>query len=142
MADGPLPYGSPLSLESAKRAMAAAEAEAKKNDWPVVIFILDSTGHALMMQRRDNTQYGSIRVAEGKARTALEFRRTSKAFQDLIAKGERALGFLSFEGITAVQGGVPIVAGGKIVGAIGVSGVTSDQDEQVALAGAQAVAND
>ena len=142
MADGPLPYGPPITLDSAKRAMAAAEAEAKKNDWPVVIFILDSTGHAVMMQRRDNTQYGSIRVAEGKARTALEFRRTSKAFQDLIAKGERALGFLSFEGITAVQGGVPIVAGGKIVGAIGVSGVTSDQDEQVALAGAQAVAGD
>ena len=142
MADGPMPYGPPLSLESAKRAMAAAEAEAKKNDWPVVIFILDSTGHAVMMQRRDNTQYGSIRIAEGKARTALEFRRSSKAFQDLIAKGERALGFLSFDGITAVQGGVPIVAGGRIVGAIGVSGVTSDQDEQVALAGAQAVAGD
>ena len=140
MADGPLPYGSPISLDSAKRVMAAAEAEAKKNDWPVVIFILDSTGHAVMMQRRDNTQYGSIRVAEGKARTALEFRRTSKAFQDLIAKGERGLGFLSFEGITAVQGGVPIVADGKIIGAIGVSGVTSDQDEQVALAGAQAAA--
>src|SRR5437879_693316 len=123
MADGPLPYGSPITLESAKRAMAAAEAEATKNGWPVVIFILDSTGHAVMMQRRDNTQYGSIRVAEGKARTALEFRRPSKAFQDLIAKGERGLGFLSFEGITAVQGGVPIVAGGKIIGAIGVSGV-------------------
>jgi uncharacterized protein GlcG (DUF336 family) len=140
MADGPLPYGTPITLDSAKRVMAAAEAEAKKNDWPVVIFILDSTGHPVMMQRLPNTQYGSIRVAEGKARTALDFRRSSKVFQDVIGKGERGLGYLTFDTITAVQGGVLIVVDGKITGAIGVSGVTSDQDEQIALAGVHALA--
>ena len=138
--EGPLQYGPPLTLEEAKKAMAAAEAEARKNNWPVVIFILDSTGHPVMMQRLDNTQYGSIEVAEGKARTALNFRRPSKAFQDLIAGGGPAHGFLTFSSITAVQGGVLMMHAGKIIGAIGVSGVKSDQDEQIAMAGVNAVA--
>ena len=136
--DGPIPYGPPIGLEVAKKAMAAAEAEATKNKWPVVICILDSTGHIVMLQRLDNTQYGSLVVAEGKARTALDFRRPSKALQDTIGTGGGKLGFLSFSNITAVQGGVLITAEGKIIGAIGVSGVMSDQDEQIALAGAAA----
>jgi uncharacterized protein GlcG (DUF336 family) len=74
------PYGSPISLDAAKKAMAAAEAEAVKNNWPMAIVILDSTGHTVMIHKLDNTQYGSIRVAEDKAHTALDFRRPSKVF--------------------------------------------------------------
>jgi len=81
------PYGSPISLDAAKKAMAAAEAEAVKNNWPMAIVILDSTGHTVMIHKLDNTQYGSIRVAEDKAHTALDFRRPSKVFEDLVAQG-------------------------------------------------------
>lgn len=140
MSQGPTPYGAPITLAAAKKVMAAAEAEAMANGWPVVIYIVDSGGQVVMLQRADNTQYGSIVVAEGKARTALNFRRPSKAFQDIIAGGGPALGYLSFANITAVQGGLPIIVDGKIVGAIGVSGVTSAQDEQIAAAGIKAVA--
>lgn len=139
MSQGPAPYGAPITLEAAKKVMAAAEAEANANNWSVVIYILDSGGNAVMLHRLDNTQYGSLVVAEGKARTALNFRRPSKAFQDLIAGGGPAHGFLTFNNITAVQGGLPIIIDGKIIGAIGVSGVTSAQDEQIAGAGIKAL---
>lgn len=139
MSQGPTPYGAPITLDAAKKVMAAAEAEANANGWPVVIYIVDSTDHLVMVQRLDNTQYGSLVVAEGKARTALNFRRPSKAFQDLIAGGGPAHGFLTFPHITAVQGGLPIIVDGKIIGAIGVSGVTSAQDEQIASAGIKAI---
>src|SRR5262249_43178796 len=79
------PYGPPIGLEAAKKAMAAAEAEAVKNNWPMAIVILDSTGHIVMLHRLDNTQYGSIRVAQDKAQTALDFRRPSKVFEDSVA---------------------------------------------------------
>src|ERR1700736_6824899 len=81
------PYGPPIGLEAAKKAMAAAESEAMKNNWPMAIVILDSTGHTVMTHKLDNTQYGSIRVAEDKAHTALDFRRPSKVFEDLVAQG-------------------------------------------------------
>jgi glc operon protein GlcG len=139
MSQGPAPYGAPITLDAAKTIMAAAEAEAKANGWPVVIYIVDAGGQVVMLQRADNTQYGSIVVAEGKARTALNFRRPSKAFQDLIAGGGPTLGYLTFNHITAVQGGLPIIVDGKIIGAIGVSGVTSAQDEQIASAGIKAL---
>ncbi len=139
MSQGPTPYGAPITLEDAKKVMAAAEAEAKSNGWPVVIHIVDSTDHLVLVQRLDNTQYGSLIVAEGKARTALNFRRPSKAFQDLIGGGGPGHGFLSFPHITAVQGGLPIIVDGKIIGAIGVSGVTSAQDEQIGAAGIKAL---
>jgi glc operon protein GlcG len=131
------PYGTPITLDGARKAMAAAEAEAAKNNWPVAIAILDSTGHIVMLHKLDNTQYGSIHIAEGKAHTALDFRRPSKAFEDGLANptGVRVLSF----GITVAEGGVPITVDGKIVGAIGVSGVLSSQDAQVARAGADAV---
>lgn len=140
MSQGPTPYGAPITLDDAKKVLAAAEVEARANNWPVVIFVLDSGGHMVAAQRMDNTQYGSLVVAEGKARTALMFRRPSKAFQDLIAGGGPGHGFLSFNHITAVQGGLPIIVDGKVVGSIGVSGVTSAQDEQIAAAGIKAVA--
>src|SRR5262245_1609421 len=132
----PAPYGVPMSLDAAKKAMAAAEAEAKKNSWPVAIAILDTTGSLVMLQKLDNTQTGSVEIAIGKARTALDFRRPTKAMQDVVAGGGAGLRLLSARNVLALEGGVPVMADGKIVGAIGVSGVMSDQDAQVAMAGA------
>jgi uncharacterized protein GlcG (DUF336 family) len=132
------PYGSPISLDAAKKVMAAAEAEAVKNNWPMAIVILDSTGHPVMLHRLDNTQYGSIRVAEDKAQTALDFRRPSKVFEDLVAQGGIGMRTLGLRGATPLEGGVPISVDGKIIGAIGASGGTAPQDGQVAKAGADA----
>jgi glc operon protein GlcG len=85
------PYGEPISLATAKKAMAAAEAEAFKNNWSMAIVIIDSSGHVVMLHKLDNTQYGSIRVAEGKARTALDFRRPTKVLEDTLAAGGAGL---------------------------------------------------
>ena len=134
------PYGAPISLEQARKAMAAAEAEARKNNWNVAIAIVDAGGHLVLMQRLDNTQWGSVRVAQEKASGAVAFRRETKAFQDLIEKGGVHLRLLNITGDAGVfEGGVPIVVGGQIVGAIGVSGVTSQQDAQIAKAGVEAL---
>jgi glc operon protein GlcG len=132
------PYGSPISLDAAKKAMAAAEAEAVKNNWPMAIVILDSTGHTVMIHKLDNTQYGSIRVAEDKAHTALDFRRPSKVFEDLVAQGGIGMRTLGLRGATPIEGGFPIIVDGKMIGAIGASGGTAPQDGQVAKAGADA----
>ncbi len=132
------PYGAPMGLEAAKKVMTAAEAEAAKNNWGMAIAILDSTGHMVMLHKMDNTQYGSIAVAEDKARSALDFRRPSKVFEDLVAQGGLGLRILALRGASPLEGGLPIVTDGKIVGAIGVSGATSVQDGQVAKAGADA----
>src|SRR5262245_60383583 len=139
-AQAPPPYGAPITLDQAKKAMAAAEAEAKKNNWPVVIVIVDSGGHLVMMQRLDSTQFASIDIARQKAYTAVAARRPTKAFQDLIGQGGPNLRLLKLpENLTVLEGGVPVVVDGKIVGAVGVSGVTSQQDAQVATAGADAL---
>jgi uncharacterized protein GlcG (DUF336 family) len=132
------PYGTPIGLEAAKKVMAAAEAEAAKNNWGMAIAIFDSTGHIVMLHKMDNTQYGSIAVAEDKARSAVYFRRPSKVFEDAVAQGGLNLRLLALRGASPLEGGVPIVVDGKIVGAIGVSGATSAQDGQVAKAGADA----
>ena len=137
-AQAPPPYGPPITLEQAKKAMAGAEAEAKKNNWPVVIVILDSGGHPVMLQRLENAQWGSIDVAKEKARSAVALRRPTKALQDLIAKGGENLRLLNI-GYSVLEGGIPIVAVGKIIGSIGVSGVTSQQDAQTAQAGIDAL---
>jgi uncharacterized protein GlcG (DUF336 family) len=133
-----IPYSAPITLEAAKKAMAAAEAEAMKNNWPLAIVIVDSGGNLVMLHKLDNTQYGSIRIAEGKARTALDFRRPTKVFEDGVAGGGIGLRILSL-GVTAAEGGLPIVVDGKIVGAIGASGALSTQDAQAARAGADAL---
>jgi len=134
------PYRPPIGLEAAKKAMAAAEAEAVKNNWPMAIVILDSTGHIVMLHRLDNTQYGSIRVAQDKAQTALDFRRPSKVFEDLVAQGGIGMRTLGLRGATPLEGGVPIIADGKIIGAVGVSGATAQQDGEVAKIGADTAA--
>jgi glc operon protein GlcG len=132
------PYGPPITLEAAKKVMAAAEAEAVKNKWGMAIAILDSTGHMVMLQKLDNTQYGSILVAEDKARSALDFRRPTKVFEDLVAQGGLGMRTLALRGASPLEGGLPIIVDGKIIGAIGVSGATAVQDGQVAKAGADA----
>ena len=133
----PPAYGPPISLETAKKVMAAAEAEAVKNNWGMVITILDSGGNLVMAHRMDNAPLASVGISRGKARTAVEFKRPSKALEDGIAGGGAGLRLLSLPGVF-VEGGVPIVVDGKIVGAIGASGAASGQDAQVAQAGANA----
>ena len=135
----PAPYGAPITLEQAKKAMAAAEAEARKNNWPVVISIVDGGGHLVMLQRME-AQTASVEIATGKATTSAALRRPTKALEDGLAAGGAGLRILSVRSVTALQGGVPIVLDGKIIGAIGVSGVLAAQDEVVAMAGAAAVA--
>ena len=132
-------YGAPITLEQAKKAMAGAEAEAKKNNWSVAIFILDSGGNMVMMQRMDGTQLGSVDVAREKAWSAVAFRRPTKAFEDAVSQGGANLRLLRLTGANPIEGGVPIAADGKIIGSIGVSGGTAAQDGQVAKAGADGV---
>jgi uncharacterized protein GlcG (DUF336 family) len=132
-------YGAPISLPEAKRVLAAAQAEATKNNWKVAIAIVDSGGHLVAFERMDTTQYGSVVVAQDKARSAAAFRRPSKAFQDMVAAGGEGLRMLALPGALPIEGGLPLIAGGKIVGAVGVSGVTSAQDGQIAAAGTAAM---
>jgi glc operon protein GlcG len=134
-----LPYGPPITLDQAKRAMAAAELEALKNSWQVAITILDSGGNMVMFHKIDNAQLSSISASLGKASTALRFKRPSKALDDAIAAGGAGLRLLAVKDITPLEGGVPIVLDDKIIGAIGVSGALSSQDAQTAKAGADAV---
>ena len=126
-----------VSLALAKKMAAAAEAEATKNNWAMVITVVDDGGNIVYMGRMDGAQLGSIEVSQGKAHTALAFRRPSKAFQDLVDQNQAHL--VTLPHITAVQGGLPIMLDGKVVGAIGVSGGSSAQDEQCAQAGINAI---
>src|SRR5438067_6607291 len=134
------PYGAPLSLDDAKKAAAAAIAETGKiGANPMAVAIVDPGGYLVHFERMDNTQYGSIRIAIDKARSAALFRRPSKAFEDGLASGGVNLRILALHGATPVEGGVPIMADGKVVGAIGASGGSAQQDGQVAGAGANAI---
>jgi glc operon protein GlcG len=134
-AQEPMPYGPAITLEQAKEVMAGAEAEAQKNNWPVVIAIVDTGGNLVLLQRLDNAQFGSVEVARQKAWSASAFRRPTKVFQEAIAAGGANLRLLSLEGASPLEGGIPLVVDGQIIGAIGVSGVTSEQDAQIAQAG-------
>jgi glc operon protein GlcG len=138
-AQAPPAYGPAITLEQAKKMMAGAEAEAKKNNWPVVIAILDSGGHVVMLSRLDGAQWGSIEVAKDKARSAVAFRRPTKAFQDLVGQGGANLRLLNLTGASMLEGGIPIMVDGKVIGGIGVSGVTSQQDAQISQAGIDAL---
>jgi glc operon protein GlcG len=131
----PPPYGTAISLEQAKKVMAGAEAEAKKNSWNVCIVVLDSGGNVVMLQRMDGAQFGSVEVAREKAYSAVAFRRPTKAFDDALAQGGTNLRILRLPGASPLEGGIPIVVDGKLIGGIGVSGVTSGQDAQIGRAG-------
>jgi len=137
-AQAPPEYGAPITNEQAKKVMAGAEAEAVKNKWPVVITILDSGGNIMMVQRLDNAQFGSVDISRDKAKSAVALRRPTKVFQDLIAQGGANLRLLNI-GYSVLEGGIPIIVGGKVIGGIGVSGVTSQQDAQIAQAGIDAL---
>jgi glc operon protein GlcG len=126
-----------ISLEAARTMSAAAEAEARRNNWNVAIAIVDIHGGLIHFQRIDGTQTASLDIALQKARTAARLRRPTKALQDAIAGGGLAL--LAIEGIMPLEGGIPIVVDGETIGAIGVSGVTSQQDAQIAQAGIAAL---
>ena len=126
-----------VSLALAKKMAVAAEAEAVKNNWTMVFVIVDDGGNLVYLGRMDGTQIGSIEVAQGKARTALQFKRPTKALQDVIDMGQPHV--ITLDHITAVQGGLPIMLDGKVIGAIGASGGTSPQDEQCAQAGLTAL---
>jgi glc operon protein GlcG len=135
----PNPYGASIGVENAKKAAAAAIAEARKNNWAMAISIVDTAGYLVYFEKMDGTQTGSVEVSLDKARSAALFKRPTKAFQDIVAGGGEGLRILRLQGAVPVDGGVPIIADGKIVGAIGASGGTSDQDGQTARAGAAAI---
>jgi len=130
------PYGQEIGSEQAKKIAAGAVAESKKNGWRMAIAIVDNHGFLVYYERMDDTQTASVQIALDKAKTAATFRRPSKAFEDGIAKGRVAL--LGLPGATPIEGGVPIMSGGKVIGAIGVSGANSDEDGLAAMAGLKA----
>jgi uncharacterized protein GlcG (DUF336 family) len=134
----PPPYGVPINLADAKKAADAAMTEVSKiGSAPDAIAIVDHGGFLIYFERMDNTQLGSVEIAIEKARTAALFRRPSKVFEDAVAGGRNAI--LALRGAVPLEGGVPIISGGKLVGAIGASGGTAQQDGQVAKAGADAI---
>ncbi len=131
----PTMYGTSITSDQAKTVAAAAVAEARKNQWTMAIAVVDTAGDLVYFEKMDNTQVGSISVAIEKARASARFKRPTKAFQDALAAGGEGWRILSLEGAVAVEGGLPLVAGGKIVGAIGASGGSSQQDGVTAAAG-------
>ena len=132
-------YGPNITVETAKKLAAPAIAEARKNNWNMAVAIVDTAGDLVYFEKMDDTQAGSVQIAQSKARSAARFKRPTKAFQDALAAGGEGLRLLALEGAVPVEGGVPLVSGGKIVGAIGASGGTSEQDGVVAQAGASAL---
>jgi uncharacterized protein GlcG (DUF336 family) len=138
-AQAPTPYGPPIGLENSKKAAAPALAEALKNHWNMAVAIVDPSGNLVYYEKMDDTQLGSANVAIAKARSAALFKRPTKVFQDALAAGGEGLRLLKIQGAVPVEGGLPLIMEGKIVGAIGVSGGSSAQDGQCAKAGADAI---
>jgi len=126
-------YGSDITTDVAKKVAAGTIAECAKNNWRVAVAVVDTQGTLVYFERIDDTQYASMDIAIKKANAAARFRRSTRAFADAIAKGGPSV--MTLPGMIASPGGLPIVSGGKIIGAVGVSGVTGDQDEQCAKAG-------
>jgi glc operon protein GlcG len=132
-----VPYGAPISLERAAAAIAAAIAEAKKHDWKLNVAVVDSGGNLVAFQRMDGAQLASIQVSEHKARTAVTFRRETKAFENAVQQGNYYV--MTLDGVIASRGGLPLVEGGKLIGAIGCSGGTGSQDEAACKVGAATI---
>lgn len=135
----PIPYGPPITLEAARKPAAAALAEAARNKWTMAVAIVDVSGNLVYFEKMDNTQVASGEVAIDKARTAALYKRPSKALQDGLAAGGAGWRLLQLRGAVCVEGGIPLVVDGKIIGAIGVSGDTSPNDGLCAAAGAAVV---
>jgi glc operon protein GlcG len=141
MSDAPAlpPYGESIALAQAKRAAGAALALARANGWCVVVAVVDTGGHLVYLEKLDQTPVGCVAVAEQKARSAALFKRRTRIFQERLARGGDELRLLRLEGAVPVEGGVPIVVDGKLVGALGVSGAASTEDDSCAEAGAAAL---
>jgi len=137
--DALTPIGPPVNVETAKKAAAAALAEARKNNWLMAVAVVDPNGALVYYEKMDNTQLGSAEVCIDKARSAALFKRPTKAFQDAIASGGAGLRMFAIRGAVPVEGGVPLEMNGQLIGAIGLSGGQSDQDGQCATAGASAL---
>jgi uncharacterized protein GlcG (DUF336 family) len=133
------PYGAPISLEEAKKPAAAALAEAVKNNWTMAVAIVDPSGNLVYYEKMDNTQLGSAALAIGKARSATLWKRSTMAMQESLADGGSALKVFRLQGAVPVAGGFPLIADGKIIGAIGVSGDSATNDNQAATVGAAVV---
>ena len=133
------PYGANITLDEAKRVMAAAEKEAAAQGWPMVIAIVDTAGQLVMLTRETQAQKGSVLVAQQKAETAALFRRPTKVFQESIAGGGAGVRVLGMTNVLPLEGGLPILKDGAVIGGIGVSGMASDQDAVVAVAGLKAL---
>jgi glc operon protein GlcG len=136
---GTPPYGETINLEMARKAADAAAAEARKNNWFMAISVVGPTGDLVFFEKMDNTQYASVTIAQHKARTAAIFRRPTKAFEENLGKGFEFIYQMTLDGMIGSQGGVPLVIGGKIVGAIGCSGGAGSQDLQTCMAGVEAL---
>jgi uncharacterized protein GlcG (DUF336 family) len=132
-------YGQNINVEQARKIIAAGQVEAKKNGWPVAIAVVDTAGNLVAFEKMDDTQTASIEVSQDKARSSAIYRRPSKVFEDLVAGGGAGTRVLNLRNASTVEGGLPITVGGKIIGAVGVSGVTSQQDGMVAKASLEAV---
>jgi len=135
----PDPYGMPIGLENAKKAAAAAIAEARKNGWLMAVAITDPSGELVYFAKMDGTQTGSVNVSIAKSCSAALFKRPTKVFQDMLSSGGAGVRVLALERAVPIEGGVPLVINGEIVGGIGASGGSSDQDGVVAGAGAAAL---
>jgi uncharacterized protein GlcG (DUF336 family) len=135
----PNPYGASVNLDNARRIAAAAVAEASKSNLKMAVAIVDTAGDLVYFEKMDGTQVASVNIAQDKARSSVRFKRPTKAMQDVLAQGGAGIRFLALQGAIPVEGGIPLVMNGQIVGAIGASGGTSDQDGQVAKAGADSV---
>jgi uncharacterized protein GlcG (DUF336 family) len=133
------PYGISISPDTAKKVAAAAIAEARKNNWAMAVAVVDTGGYLVYFERMPDTQLGSVEVSIGKAKSAVLFRRPTKSFQDTLAAGGDGLRMLGLTGAVPVAGGIPIIVDGKVIGAVGASGGSSDQDNHTAQAGANAL---
>ncbi len=133
------PYGPTVTIEQAKKAAAAALAEARRNNWLMVVAVVNPSGDLVYYEAMDNVQLGSAKVAVNKARSAALYKRPTKLLQDNLGSGSVGLRVLALEGADPVEGGVPLIVGGKIIGAIGLSGDLSEHDGQCANVGAAAL---
>src|SRR5579872_1328830 len=134
-----VPYGVSISAEAAKKVAAAAIAEARKNNWAMAVAVVDTAGYLVYFERMPDTQLGSVEIAIEKAKSAALFRRPTKTFQDALAAGGAGLRMLGLTGAVPVEGGIPIIVDGKVIGALGASGGSSDQDGRTAQAGVDAM---
>ncbi len=134
-----VPYGVSITPDAAKKLAAAAIAEARKNNWAMAVAVVDTGGYLVYFERMQDTQLGSVEISIEKAKSAALFRRPTKSFQDTLAAGGQGLRMLGLTGAVPVEGGIPLIVGGKIIGAIGASGGSSDQDGHTAQAGADAL---